>query len=134
KHRIGLDNNETYSFVRDFVGIQQEAGCDIFIVHARNAVLKGLSPKENRNIPPLRYSVVHQLKRDFPQARYILNGGVSTTEAALDILGGSEAAPAPDGVMLGREAWHRPRVLSEISKKLWPQVALAEDAEVVARL
>ena len=69
KHRIGLDAVEDYGFVRDFVGTVAAAGCDVFIVHARNAVLKGLSPKENREVPPLRYDVVHRLKRDFPGAR-----------------------------------------------------------------
>ena len=67
KHRIGLDRVEDYAFVRDFVGTVAEAGCRTFIVHARNAVLKGLSPKENREVPPLRYEYVHRLKRDFPQ-------------------------------------------------------------------
>jgi tRNA-dihydrouridine synthase A len=66
KHRIGIDKEERYGFVRDFVGTVSEAGCRVFIVHARNAWLKGLSPKENRDIPPLRYETVHQLKRDFP--------------------------------------------------------------------
>src|SRR5690606_17948818 len=78
KHRIGLDYETSYDFVRDFVGIQSEAGCEVFIVHARNAVLKGLSPKENRTVPPLRYEVVHQLKRDFPGLVFVLNGGIDT--------------------------------------------------------
>src|SRR3954470_10097007 len=77
KHRIGLDANEDYGFVRDFVGTVAAAGCDVFIVHARNAVLKGLSPKENREVPPLRYEFVHRLKRDFPRLVFVLNGGVS---------------------------------------------------------
>ena len=67
KHRIGLDAIDDYAFVRDFVGTVADAGCDVFIVHARNAVLKGLSPKENREVPPLRYDVVRRLKRDFPR-------------------------------------------------------------------
>ena len=78
KHRIGIDQNESYDFVRDFVGTVAEAGCEVFIVHARNAWLKGLSPKENREIPPLRYATVHQLKRDFPHLTIVLNGGVTT--------------------------------------------------------
>ncbi|MDF6739521.1 tRNA-dihydrouridine synthase, partial [Escherichia coli] len=80
KHRIGIDAIETYDFVRDFVGTIAEAGCETFIVHARNAILKGLSPKENREIPPLRYEVVYQLKRDFPHLEILLNGGVQTLE------------------------------------------------------
>ena len=77
KHRIGLDRGEDYGFVRDFVGTVAAAGCDVFIVHARNAVLKGLSPKENREVPPLRYDVVHRLKRDFPALTIVLNGGLA---------------------------------------------------------
>ncbi|MGH8802572.1 MAG: tRNA dihydrouridine(20/20a) synthase DusA, partial [Casimicrobiaceae bacterium] len=75
KHRIGLDRDQRYAFVRDFVGTVAEAGCRVFIVHARNAVLKGLSPKENREIPPLRYDVVAQLKHDFPALTIVINGG-----------------------------------------------------------
>ena len=131
KHRIGLDYDESYEFVRDFVGIQHEAGCDVFIVHARNAVLKGLSPKENRNVPPLRYGVVHQLKRDFPDAVFVINGGVDTAGQAVSLLQPDGDQPGLDGVMLGREAWHRPRILSEVSAQLWPEVSLPTDAEVV---
>ena len=78
KHRIGLDRGDDYAFVSDFVGTVAAAGCDMFIVHARNAVLKGLSPKENREVPPLRYDVVHRLKRDFPALTIVLNGGLTT--------------------------------------------------------
>src|SRR4029453_12206224 len=81
KHRIGLDADEDYGFVRDFVGIVAAAGGEVFIVHARNAVLKGLSPKENREIPPLRYEVVRRLKRDFPALTIVLNGGLTDYEA-----------------------------------------------------
>ncbi len=69
KHRIGIDKVEDYAFVRDFVGTVSQAGCKTFIVHARNAVLKGLSPKENREIPPLKYEYVYRLKQDFPRPR-----------------------------------------------------------------
>ena len=102
KHRIGIDKVESYDFVRDFVGTVHEAGCDVFIVHARNAWLKGLSPKENREIPPLRYDVVAQLKRDFPQLTIAINGGIAddaTVAAQLEQV---------DGVMVGREAYHNP--------------------------
>src|SRR6185436_13113390 len=98
KHRIGVDRDETYAFVRDFVGTVAAAGCEVFIVHARNAWLKGLSPKENRELPPLRYEVVHQLKRDFPNLAIVLNGGIKNS-AQIDA-GLAEV----DGVMLGREA------------------------------
>ena len=102
KHRIGIDKDESYSFVRDFIGTVAEAGCNVFIVHARNAWLKGLSPKENRDIPPLRYGVVAQLKKDFPQLTIAINGGFSTDESVLEQLA------LLDGVMVGREAYHNP--------------------------
>jgi tRNA-dihydrouridine synthase A len=113
KHRIGLDANQDYGFVRDFVGTVADAGCDVFIVHARNAVLKGLSPKENREVPPLRYDVVHRLKRDFPRATIVLNGGLAdwrTIEAELG---------AVDGVMLGRTAYHDPYFLAHVDVRLF---------------
>jgi tRNA-dihydrouridine synthase A len=102
KHRIGIDHNESYDFVRDFVGEVSLAGCEVFVVHARNAVLKGLSPKENREIPPLRYETVHRLKKDFPHLTFVLNGGLQTN--AQIVLEG----PLVDGVMVGRAAYHMP--------------------------
>jgi len=125
KHRLGLDYDDRYAFVRDFVGTLYDAGCRVFVVHARNAVLKGLSPKDNRDIPPLRYDAVRQLKRDFPDATIVLNGGLATAAQAL------EAGRGLDGVMLGRAAWHSPRVLSEVSMALWPQTRLPSDARVI---
>src|SRR5690606_8732102 len=102
KHRIGIDKSESYEFVRDFVGTVAEAGCEVFIVHARNAWLQGLSPKENREVPPLRYELAHQLKRDFPQLTIAVNGGI-TSDAQI-----AEQLQHVDGVMLGREAYYRP--------------------------
>lgn len=102
KHRIGIDQLESYDFVRDFVGIVSQAGCRTFIVHARNAWLKGLSPKDNREIPPLRYEQVYQLKRDFPDLEIVINGGITTTEQVQAHL------QHVDGVMIGREAYHNP--------------------------
>ncbi len=128
KHRIGIDQGENYDFVRDFVGTVADAGCQVFIVHARNAWLKGLSPrvqdtlgrspaseasavnaslrgltpKENREVPPLRYGHVYQLKRDFPQLTIVINGGI-TTDAQI-----TAHLQHVDGVMLGREAYHHP--------------------------
>ncbi|PHM20892.1 MAG: tRNA dihydrouridine(20/20a) synthase DusA [Curvibacter sp. PD_MW3] len=107
KHRIGIDKTESYDFVRDFVGAVAEAGCDVFIVHARNAWLKGLSPKENREVPPLRYELVHQLKREFPQLTIVVNGGISTGAQVTAQLA------QLDGVMVGREAYHNPWWLAE---------------------
>src|SRR5438034_11624965 len=107
KHRIGIDQVEDYGFVRDFVGAVSHVGCRTFIVHARNAVLKGLSPKENREVPPLKYGYVYQLKRDFPQLEIVINGGI-TTRAEID----SQLAKI-DGVMLGRAAYHDPWLLAD---------------------
>jgi tRNA-dihydrouridine synthase A len=102
KHRIGIDKTQSYDFVRDFVGTVAAAGCNTFIVHARNAVLKGLTPRENREIPPLRYAFAYQLKRDFPQLEIIVNGGIKTLD---DI---DAHLQHVDGVMIGREAYHNP--------------------------
>ena len=102
KHRIGIDKEESYAFVRDFIGTVQDAGCKVFIVHARNAWLQGLSPKENRDIPPLRYEVVHRLKQDFPHLTIAINGGICTDEVV------QEQLQHVDGVMVGREAYHNP--------------------------
>ncbi|PAS95739.1 MAG: tRNA dihydrouridine(20/20a) synthase DusA [Candidatus Dactylopiibacterium carminicum] len=107
KHRIGIDRIEDYTFVHDFVDMVAGAGCRTFIVHARNAWLKGLSPKENREIPPLRYEVAHQLKRDFPEYEFLLNGGLADTQAIRVQL------EHMDGVMIGREAYHNPWILAE---------------------
>ena len=107
KHRLGLDRNEDYGFVRDFVGTVADAGCELFIVHARNAVLKGLSPKENREVPPLRYDVVHRLKRDFPALTIITNGGLARWDAI------DRELAWVDGAMLGRAAYHDPWQLAQ---------------------
>ena len=107
KHRIGIGRVESYDFMRDFVARVAEAGCDTFIVHARNAILQGLSPKENREVPPLRHDLVHRLKREFPSLRIVINGGLATREAI-------EAQYAHvDGVMIGRAAYHDPWILAE---------------------
>jgi tRNA-dihydrouridine synthase A len=102
KHRIGIDKTESYDFVRDFVGTLSEAGCRTFIVHARNAWLQGLSPKANREVPPLRYELVHRLKTDFPHLTIAINGGITTAEQVQTQLS------QLDGVMVGREAYHNP--------------------------
>jgi tRNA-dihydrouridine synthase A len=122
KHRIGIDQEERYGFVRDFVGAISQAGCRVFIVHARSAWLKGLSPKENRDIPPLRYETVHQLKRDFPELDFVINGGISTTGQVENELRGL------DGVMLGREAYHNPWWLAS-----WDQTFFNAPPRVLAR-
>ena len=107
KHRIGIDKIESYEFVRDFVGKVSEAGCDTFIVHARNAWLQGLSPKQNREIPPLRYELVHRLKHEFPDLHIAINGGITVNAQV------HEHLRLLDGVMVGREAYHNPWWLAE---------------------
>ncbi len=103
KHRIGVDRNDNYSFVRDFVGtVATRGGCKVFMVHARSAWLQGLSPKENRELPPLRYDFVLRLKADFPHLVFVLNGGVKT-DAEI-----AEHLKCADGVMVGRHAYHDP--------------------------
>ena len=107
KHRIGIDQQESYEFVRDFVGtLAGRGGCQVFIVHARNAWLKGLSPKENREVPPLRHAQVYQLKLDFPQLTFVINGGIQTDDQI------AEHLTHVDGVMLGRHAYHEPWALA----------------------
>ena len=117
KHRIGIDKEESYAFVRDFVGTVAEAGCEVFIVHARNAWLKGLSPKENREIPPLRYELVHQLKREFPQLTIVLNGGVTGSDEI------ARQLEHVDGVMVGREAYHNPWLMADWDTRLFGAAA-----------
>lgn len=107
KHRVGIDRVESYDFLRDFVGTVAESGCTVFIVHARNAWLKGLSPKENRELPPLRYEFVARLKRDFPALTIVLNGGVTSSSQI------AEHLQQVDGVMLGREAYHHPWTMAD---------------------
>jgi tRNA-dihydrouridine synthase A len=107
KHRIGIDRIESYEFVRDFVGTVSMAGCKTFIVHARNAWLQGISPKENRELPPLKPDWVRRLKSDFPQLFFVINGGIVSMAQIHQHL--SEL----DGVMVGREAYHNPWLLTE---------------------
>jgi tRNA-dihydrouridine synthase A len=113
KHRIGIDNAESYGFVRDFVGTVANAGCKTFIVHARNAILKGLSPKENREIPPLKPEFAYQLKRDFPDFEILINGGIKTLQEIDTHL------MHVDGVMLGREAYHNPYLMASFDARYY---------------
>jgi tRNA-dihydrouridine synthase A len=119
KHRLGLDRMEDYAFVRGFVETVAKAGCTTFIAHARNAVLKGLSPKDNREIPPLRYDYVYRLKQEFPGLTIVINGGIVSAEQI------SLHLEHVDGVMLGRAAYHNPWVLADAGKTR---------AEVVAKM
>ncbi|MEH6413712.1 MULTISPECIES: tRNA dihydrouridine(20/20a) synthase DusA [Pseudomonas] len=122
KHRIGINGRDSYAELSDFVGQVREAGCRSFTVHARIAILEGLSPKENREIPPLRYDIAAQLKRDFPDLEIVLNGGIKTLDECQAHL------ETFDGVMLGREAYHNPYLLAEVDQQLF-----GSDAPVVSR-
>ena len=128
KQRIGIDRTEDYGFVRDFVGTLHNAGCGVFIVHARNAWLKGLSPKENREVPPLRYEVVYRLKRDFPQATIVINGGITSLDEARAHLA------FVDGVMLGRAAYHEPFLLAGVDSQLFAADGMPGRREVTAKM
>lgn len=113
KCRIGVDYSEDYTFLRDFIEPIAETGCTTFIVHARKAWLSGLSPKENREIPPLRYDTVYRLKQEFPQLTIVINGGIHTIEECLAHL------KQVDGVMLGREIYENPYRLAEVDARLF---------------
>jgi len=113
KHRIGIDDRDSYQELCDFVGTVAEAGCETFIVHARKAWLSGLSPKENREIPPLQYPTVHRIKADFPQLEIIINGGITELQQA------EEQLEHVDGVMIGRAAYHNPWILAEADQRFF---------------
>lgn len=117
KNRIGIDDQEDYEGLHNFVSTVAEAGCQTFIIHARKAWLKGLSPKENREIPPLRYDLVYQLKQAFPQLEIIINGGITSLEACQAHL------QSVDGVMVGREAYHNPWILAEVDSVIYGEPA-----------
>ena len=133
KSRIGIDDRDDYDFFRDFIGTVYSAGCRYFQIHARKAVLTGLSPKENREIPPLRYDYVRKIRDDFPDARFVLNGGISTVEEARTLL---EEFP---GVMLGRAPYSNPYLLAELDASIFKSQpidrfdALARYREYMAR-
>ena len=112
KHRLGVDDHDSEAFLWDFVGTVAESGCKTFIVHARKALLQGLSPKENRDVPPLDYDRVARLKAQFPDLEIILNGG-------LDIAQAEAEAPRFDGVMLGRVVWQQPMLLAEVDRRFY---------------
>lgn len=113
KTRLGIDDKDSYEFLTDFIDKVSAAGCEIFILHARNAWLKGLSPKENRDIPPLNYERVYQVKKDYPHLHIDINGGIKELDEATDHL------QHVDGVMMGRAAYHNPYLLAEADKTIF---------------
>jgi tRNA-dihydrouridine synthase A len=113
KHRIGIGRDERYGLVRDFVGtVAERGGAEVFVVHARNAWLEGLSPKQNREVPPLRHDVVHRLKSEFPRLTIVVNGGIATHEQIAAQL------RRVDGVMVGRAAYQQPWSMAEWDRHL----------------
>ncbi len=110
KTRIGIDDSDSFEFLRTFVDITAAAGCETFVVHARIAILEGLSPKENRTVPPLKYERVYRLKQELPELRIILNGGITSVAEC------HEHLAYVDGVMLGRQAYHQPWLLTELER------------------
>lgn len=116
KTRIGIDRRDSYEALAEFVGTVAGAGCATFVVHARKAWLSGLSPAENRTVPPLRYDVVYRLKRDFPGLQVVLNGGVNSLDAARKHLGHT------DGVMIGRAAYDNPYLLAEADRVVFGEL------------
>ncbi len=127
KHRIGIDDMESYDQLSDFVGKISEKGCQHFIVHARKAWLTGLSPKENRTIPPLNYPWVYHLKKDFPKLKITINGGIENCEEIAKHLG------RVDGVMLGRSIYHNPFLLEQIEKEIFENNNDSIDREFILK-
>lgn len=125
KNRIGIDDQDDYEGLHRFISTVSQAGCRTFIIHARKAWLKGLSPKENREIPPLRYESVYQIKREFPQLEILINGGITTLEQCQQHL------QYVDGVMVGREAYHNPWVLARVDAQLYGTSSAVDDRKAI---
>jgi len=125
KTRLGVDDHDSYGFVADFVGKIAETGTGVFIMHARKALLSGLSPRQNRDVPPLHYDWVYKLKREYPQLTIVINGGIDSREAI------KEHLEHIDGVMLGRAAYHTPWLLAECQQELLGGPATGTREDVV---
>lgn len=125
KNRIGIDDQDDYEGLHRFISTVAQAGCKTFIIHARKAWLKGLSPKENREIPPLRYELVYQIKQEFPQLEILINGGITTLEQCQMHL------QHVDGVMVGREAYHNPWVLAQVDAQLYGTSTAVDDRKAI---
>lgn len=129
KMRIGVDNYESYEYLTELIQKVSTAGCRTFIIHARKAWLKGLSPKENREIPPLNYEWVYQIKRDFPSLAIVINGGIQNLAEARDHL------RYVDGVMIGRAAWHTPYMFRALEREgsMDDRIAIVEEYTAYAQ-
>jgi tRNA-dihydrouridine synthase A len=129
KCRIGIDERDDWGFLREFVAAIAEAGCRVVIVHARKAILKGLSPKENREVPPLDYARAWRVKQEFPSLSVVVNGGLRTVPQV------AEQLAHADGVMLGREAYHNPYLLSALHRAVYGDaLGMPEPEAVVAAM
>lgn len=128
KSRIGIDDMDSEEFLRKFVDTLAEAGCHKFVIHARIAILAGLSPKENRSIPPLNYERVYQLKQDYPELEIAINGGLTTIDAV------DAALEHVDGAMIGRQAYHQPYFLAELEHHFDPETPLPQREAVVEEM
>ncbi len=125
KSRIGVDERDSYAQLCEFIQIVAQAGCETFILHARKAWLNGLSPKENREIPPLRYDVVQHIKHDFPHLEIVLNGGITDLDSA------EQHLKQLDGVMLGREIYHNPYLLAQVDQRFFAHTAPPKNREEI---
>ncbi len=125
KTRLGVDDHYSYQYLRDFVGQVAESGCSVFVMHARKAVLAGLSPKQNRDIPPLHHDWVYRLRKEMPELTVVINGGIDSTETAAAHL------EYVDGVMLGRSAYHTPWVLAECQQRFFDRGGVADRVSVI---
>ena len=126
KCRIGIDDQDHWDFLRDFVGAVADAGCGTIIVHARKAILKGLSPKQNREVPPLDYARAWQVKEEFPALTVVVNGGLRTVPQV------TEQLAHADGVMLGREAYHNPYLLPALHRAIYDDAFETPTAATIA--
>ena len=125
KTRLGVDDCDSYQYMSDFVGRVAESGCDVFVMHARKAFLAGLSPKQNRDVPPLRYDWVYRLKQEMPGLQITINGGIDSVAAVKNHL------DHVDGVMLGRAAYHTPWLLAECQNQLFDNKAVKEREDII---
>lgn len=128
KHRLGIDDFDSYEYLHRFVDTVAQSGCKTFIVHARKAVLNGLSPKQNRQVPPLIYARVYQLKQDFPKLEIILNGGVNSLDEVETHL------QKVDGVMLGRQAYQNPFILADVDSRFYSEDIEEQSVDVIKKI
>lgn len=124
KNRIAIDDMPEYETLHNFLQVVSQAGCKTFIIHARKAWLKGLSPKQNRDVPPLNYQLVYQIKQEFPELEIIINGGIKTLEAS------EQHLKQVDGVMMGREVYNNPFIMNEVDKRLYSDKTARNSSEL----